>query len=287
MKKALIVAIDNYPGTSNDLNECLNDAKKWCGLFNKLGFDEIIQLYNDAATKDTILFELQTMILDGDYGDELVFCYSGHGTQVVDVTGDENDRYDEALYVYDGIILDDELRDIFNMILKTNSIAESVNVTCLIDSCFSGTVTRLVGSGSSKKIRFIPPDLSRISDDVIITRKKRLLGESDMEELLMSAASDTQPAYDGVFTPAAVELFKKGISYDQWHTEISNKIGSKQTPQLEGSFYNKSRAVFGVVGNEDEQPDLPADDKKASWLAWVVAGGIIVLFAVMWIIISG
>ena len=31
-KKALCVGINNYPGTQNDLNGCVNDANAWAGL---------------------------------------------------------------------------------------------------------------------------------------------------------------------------------------------------------------------------------------------------------------
>ncbi len=45
-------------------------------------------------------------------GDIAVFTYSGHGTQVVDRNSDESDPYDEAIFLYDDTVIDDELRGI-------------------------------------------------------------------------------------------------------------------------------------------------------------------------------
>jgi hypothetical protein len=46
----------------------------------------------------------------------LFFQYSGHGTPVQDKNGDEADGQDEALYLYDGVLLDDELHEILTTI---------------------------------------------------------------------------------------------------------------------------------------------------------------------------
>ena len=47
------------------------------------------------------------------FSDKTLFVqYSGHGTYTPDRNGDEADNQDEAMYVYDGMILDDELSEI-------------------------------------------------------------------------------------------------------------------------------------------------------------------------------
>ena len=42
-------------------------------------------------------------------GDLFFLTYSGHGGQVPDVTGDEDDKQDETWCLYDGQLIDDEL----------------------------------------------------------------------------------------------------------------------------------------------------------------------------------
>ena len=39
MKKAICIGINNYPGISNDLNGCVNDAKDWSALLQGMGFE--------------------------------------------------------------------------------------------------------------------------------------------------------------------------------------------------------------------------------------------------------
>lgn len=60
---------------------------------------------------------LDKIVLEGRV---LVVQYSGHGTTVKDRDGDEDDQQDEALYLYDGIFLDDDLNKILQNIPSIN-----------------------------------------------------------------------------------------------------------------------------------------------------------------------
>src|SRR5690606_11392634 len=81
-----------------------------------------------------------------------LFYYSGHGTQLpenIALTGvldPEQDGVDEALYVYDGELLDDEIG-----VLLDRLPAE--NIIVIFDSCFSGAGTR-DASGKVKEVPF-------------------------------------------------------------------------------------------------------------------------------------
>lgn len=85
---------------------------------------------------------LQWLIKDCQFGDSLVFYYSGHGARVRDVDGDEIDGYDEALCPVDyrtaGKILDDEI----NATIIT-PLPHGVKLHAIIDTCFSGTLLDL------------------------------------------------------------------------------------------------------------------------------------------------
>jgi hypothetical protein len=258
MKKALIVAIDNYPGTSNDLSECINDAEGWKELLQELGFT-ITTCYDAAATRRNILRELEDYVVYSLDGDEVVFCYSGHGSQKLDESGDEEDGYDETLFVYDGHILDDELRRIFNL-------GSNAHITCIIDSCFSGTVTRkprAIPKTSPRKIKFVGAPIRTIK------RKQKFL-QGSMMEILMSAASDKQYAYDGVFSPTAQKVFKPGMSYRQWHNAILPEI-TGQAPQLEGKEDNKDRTAFGVGAM------IPIEESTNWWIPVSIVAAVVVV----------
>ncbi len=70
----------------------------------------------------------------------LIFHYSGHGSQVADVSGDEIDKKDETICPHDfaeaGMIKDDDFRSMLR------DLPEGVNLDVFLDSCHSGTGTR-------------------------------------------------------------------------------------------------------------------------------------------------
>ncbi|MCJ7571597.1 MAG: caspase family protein [Candidatus Thermoplasmatota archaeon] len=111
-------------------------------LINASNWDEenIVLLLNEKATKQNILDSFTDMgkIIDGD--DVFFFSWTGHGTQVVDIDGDDGDGTDEAICPYDvevkwdtiaNIITDDELDSYFSLIG-----AEGLFI--MFESCMSG-----------------------------------------------------------------------------------------------------------------------------------------------------
>lgn len=69
-------------------------------------------------------------------------CFLGHGGQTKDLDGDEEDGYDEVIYPSDytsaGHIVDDQIHAICVAPLKPG-----VRLTCIFDSCHSGSVMDL------------------------------------------------------------------------------------------------------------------------------------------------
>lgn len=64
----------------------------------------------------------------------IVFYYSGHGAQVRDLDGDEDDGYDEAFCFRGGYLIDDDFCNIVNENLKCDKFI------CISDACHSGTI---------------------------------------------------------------------------------------------------------------------------------------------------
>ncbi len=42
MKKAICFGINDYPGSENDLSQCVNDAKDWRQFFESMGYDAYV-----------------------------------------------------------------------------------------------------------------------------------------------------------------------------------------------------------------------------------------------------
>jgi hypothetical protein len=245
MKKAICIGINNYSGTSNDLQGCVNDANDWSALLKGLGF-ETSTILDSQATKQNVKAALTSLVTSAGEGDVAVFTYSGHGTQVVDVSNDEGDSYDEALYVYDGTLIDDDLRTIINQ------VKAKATLIIISDSCFSGSVTRLVPPNA--KPRFMPAKGISAGRTV---RKRFLLPESDMPEILVSGCSDSEYSYDahingrynGAMTAMALQVIKQNpnVTYSQFYTNLRTLLPSPsypQTPQLEGSDAHKNTLLF-------------------------------------------
>jgi uncharacterized caspase-like protein len=261
-KRALCVGINNYPGTADDLDGCVNDAHAWADLltghydFTKR---DVKVLVDKHATHRAIKTALKGLLRGAASGDVLVFTNSSHGTYDADESGDEP-RYDEALCPWDArdrLLLDDELRELFA------DVPRGVRLTVLLDSCFSGTGTRLWPGpdGLIRKPRFLPPShIGRRSIDTRAARRRRpRTSESAMHEVLLAGCSDEQESNDVDFPEGAQGAFSyyalraiAGANYRISYATLLSKVRAAlegngfedQTPQLEGKSRNKRRQVF-------------------------------------------
>lgn len=121
-KKALLVGINDYATAGAggpDLRGCVNDVRDMANTLNVLHIvpatPGTMQILTDArATKTAILNGFKWLIKGAKKGDVLIFYYSGHGSQVVDVSGEELDRKDETICPHDfataGMLKDDDFR---------------------------------------------------------------------------------------------------------------------------------------------------------------------------------
>ena len=167
-KKALCVGINdfkNYPGAA--LRGCVNDVQDMSSLLqNLLGFasEDITTLTDADATKANIMNSLKTMVDEAKAGKHnyLVFSFSSHGTQVPDLSGDEDDAADEAFCPHDlnqagdvwdpnFIITDDELHDLFV------TLPENVLLEVYLDTCHSGSGVKGIDFLLTRKPRYMPP----------------------------------------------------------------------------------------------------------------------------------
>jgi len=153
-KIALIVAVSDYE-FCNDLHTEKDVFLIKQTLINQ-GFENkyITCLQNQEVTKANFIKTFRTKLIEiAEPGDIIVFHFSGHGQQVIDIDGDEADGYDESLVCYpawpswdeteykgEEHLLDDELNTLLNELrIKAG---KKGSVLLLIDACFSGTMSR-------------------------------------------------------------------------------------------------------------------------------------------------
>jgi len=151
---ALLVGINDYR-VINDLRLAEGDATRMKeSLIKYAGFkDENTRLLvGKSATKKGIRLAFKEVLIDRvKPGDKALFYFSGHGVQIADKTGQEEDGKDEMLCAQDSamhtytFVRDNELGKWMDQVDTTNKIV-------ILDCCHSGTATRaLIGFGEQSE----------------------------------------------------------------------------------------------------------------------------------------
>lgn len=146
-RRAVLIGINYINNPTCRLQGAINDAKNMRDfLMQRYGFQDtqILLLTDDSydpnrqPTKQVILAAFQWLLNGVRAGDSLFFHYSGHGSQVHDQNGDEEDMLDETILPLDfksaGQILDDDLH---RYLVKP--LPYGCRLTALMDCCHSGT----------------------------------------------------------------------------------------------------------------------------------------------------
>ena len=250
-KRALCIGINQYAAAP--LAGCVADAEEWARTFTQLGFDTRLMRDGEATHADMVS-SLSELIDSGAPGDVIAFQFAGHGTQLPDLDGDDEDGTDEAMVPYDyaggRFLIDDDVRAIFSR------IPDGVNVTCFFDCCHSGTNTRF-GIGAAfgdragvrdRRRRFLPAseDMKKAHEQYRAQAgAKRTLsvgGRESMRNIAFSACLSDQVAWEsdghGDFTARATRLLQTGIdgiTNQQLNERIVSAFGAdaRQRPLLD------------------------------------------------------
>jgi len=243
-KRAVCVGIDEFAFV-NGLSGCVNDCLDMAETLKGIGFPRthIKILTNENATKADIMKAIAWLTADAMPGDVLVYYHSGHGTQIADLSGDEEDRIDEAIVCHDfdwteidgqisGCITDDELYNVF-----TGKVQKGVLTDVVLDTCFSGSGTRSIfrlsdlekdpKSKAYRKQRYLPPppehmfiinDTNPSTADIHYFSKNILEGENkkskdivEQNNVLWAAAQDFQESWEVYFS--ATDTVRGAFTY--------------------------------------------------------------------------
>ena len=141
---ALIIGIDNYTGTWTPLQNAVNDAKAVeKTLRENYKIDHFITLYNEEATRATIIRNFESLVETVSTEDNVFIFYSGHG------------QYKESLNKGYWVPFDATSSSTSNYIsnadIKTFLLGIKSKHTLLVsDACFSGVIFR----GETRTIPF-------------------------------------------------------------------------------------------------------------------------------------
>jgi hypothetical protein len=225
----------SYSGWSGDLVACEFDANDMAAIAKTRGMKSTV-LLTKKATRANALAAIRSAAKTLTSGDLFFVTYSGHGGQVPDVTGEEDDKNDETWCLYDGELLDDELY------LELSRFAEGVRVLVLSDSCHSGTVTRAA-----------PPD-----------RTPRQMGRSKMMPLAVALRTyrEHKEFYDKLQHDVAHQSGKTStvdpdaaLAQAHAHAAVSNR--------LTAIAKECKASVILISGCQDNQTSMDGDHNGA------------------------
>jgi len=290
-KRALLIGINKYKAVPT-LQGSLNDIDTMRQiLVTRWGFSEkhISVLTDEAGTRAGILAALEQLVKDAGPNDTVYFHYSGHGSQVEDVNGDEpDDHLDETLVPHDGRtddirdITDDELDAVFARLRAKTALL-------VLDSCHSGTATRSLDI----RTRSIPRDprvdlykkaeastpQTRAIVPVVTSRYVVMTGAAAHQEALDGPVDGR---YHGFFTYALSkslsassqtatprEVFS-GVERELKRIQTHFGRSSMPEPQLEAPPDLIERALLGTHASAG----MGSENQNSARLAWlqVIAG---------------
>jgi hypothetical protein len=254
---ALVVGVEKY-GDSRvpETPGCVQDALQTAEFLKaRYGFpaSAIKVLTNEQATAANIEQEFRRWLVEGTQpGDRVFFLYAGHGSQLPDDNGDEEDGLDETIAPFDvnpetgtGEVRD----DVFDEMIALLSGRRAVLV---FDSCHSGTISRDIpklhafprGGGA----RYLPrPD-----------QFKALIQSKEGKQ----ASGGGMPAYSVANAPRSRDLKRVGGFLDSGKVKtlsgvvVISAAGSTQRayPMEIGSSL---RGALSYVFADEQQGDLP------------------------------
>lgn len=239
-----------YSGWSGPLTACEADADDMEAIAKSRGYSKITKLLTTKATRAAVINTLNSYATQMKAGDILFVSYSGHGGQIPDYSGEEADNKDETWCLYDGQLIDDELKILWK------KFAKGVRIFVLSDSCHSGTVTRdaLVRDAHATGLgapRAMPAaiaiktyrDNKGFYDSIIATINDAgvqnvLMNDINPSVRLISGCQDNQLSYDGtfngLFTGNLLKAWNNGAfngNYTDFYGKIMTYMPNYQSPK--------------------------------------------------------
>ena len=231
-KVALLFGINDYMGSANDLSGCLNDIddveKK---IKNEFPEFQIRKFKDSAVTTHNFIAEIKNAYNTIKLPGVLYIHYSGHGTQIPNIL--ESNKYDEALYLYNGLLVDDNIWQL------QQETPEGLIVVAKFDSCFSGNMNRSINNVRS---RFYKLPGVRVMPEAV-----RKFNKTDSDQwVIFSGCGEEQTSSDawfngrpnGAFTRYDLLSYSPEVTYQQEYDKLRTFLPNSnfnQIPELYGN----------------------------------------------------
>lgn len=257
-RRALVIGLGEQLDTNWSKINGDKDVYYVTKMLQKCGYKDIKTLVNKQATKSKIVSAFKSLSSRCEAGDVVYIHYSGHGQQVTDVNGDE-DNWDESWVPYDAYLkyckkdrgekhlIDDEVYKLLMSI--RNEIGPKGKLLVVVDSCHSGDSSREAPrkTSSENDSIFFRGALNRFVIPVVKKTKTRRMTE---RWLILSACKSGQLNQEFVKPQVGRLTYILYLLIEQGHVNMERieKMMQKyptertQTPLLTGEkeLYNIS-----------------------------------------------
>jgi hypothetical protein len=292
-QRALLVGVGKLDIPGNDLPSIELDLDRMHEMLNLMGFEDrqIHTLQDEAATSTAVIAEFNGWLKQGvQPNDRVVFYFSGHGSNIPDLRGDQDDNVSQVLVTHDvkrirdkgsaslgGVLPDFQISDLLAAI-------PSRNVLFIVDSCHSGTVARSFSMDNhslgnapvfvkSYDYPGMPAPQTHAVARGLATSKERKEPQWDPHAnyIAITAAADNQEAIGtmngGVFTLGLTESVKRLTSdgknptprqlRDDADAYIRSKVDKDQihTPQIMGNEKLADAPIKVIALNASNGPN--------------------------------
>jgi len=217
-KLALLIGINYYKNPGSKLNGCINDVKEIANMLLTYGYknENIIIMTDDKLdklepTKENILQQIKIVVSKVKSGDTVFVHYSGHGSQMTDLNGDEKKNQmtpgkDDCICPCDynkysgssGFISDDILKE--NLV---NKIPVGAKLRAFFDCCHSGSILDLEFIWKQDNVYTKDGAPEKKSDDIIM-----ISGCKD-DQTSADAWNETKRQAGGALTMALAQTIAK------------------------------------------------------------------------------
>ncbi len=238
-KKAVVVGINIYKTSTNNLPSCVNDSNKFSDLLSdSYGFSpsDIRKLQDKEANLANINKELTWLFQDAEIDDHLVFYYSGHGFRT-----EKDGVFKECLVTSDEeFLFDDKLSP------STQSLPPGI-LSIILDSCYSGGMEKafFVAIPGEKPFRiktWYPPH-HELNKTIAAEDNKHLDYQPFGHPVLKSHLSFTELAVSNRLKSLSFEPNDKQVNGLLMSACKADEKATASTPQTDGL----SAFTFGLI----------------------------------------
>ena len=250
--KALIIGVSSYADPQYDLGYARSDGEAMAELLGgEFGFDQVWTLYDNDATRQSIIRFFEQDLQQVDEDDGLLIFFAGHGITVTSAIGDERG----FLVPHDGN-LKERYSNISLASIRDDYLPNipAKHVLLIVDSCYGGLALRDVAAVERPKT---------IDDGVLaeLTRRDRKVRQ------VISAGTKDQRVLDGglfgrsVFTGRLIEALREADPYitaDHIGVHVRERVARdsldrkhRQTPQFGYLIGGEGSFVFARTENDN------------------------------------